>query len=176
MPLTLGQAAKIAGVSKPTMSKWLKDGKLSGSKNTDGVYAIDRSDLDRYMAFHRSKTTPLSSVNQSVSRTETEMATPQHRNATGNAAIDALSIVDAVKYAAAIEILRAEKAALATALAKSEQQYGHLEARMDDMQATYEETIRNITRMIEDKRPQPQEASNVETPNNKKRKKFLGIF
>jgi len=44
--LTLGQAAKQVGKSKPTISKAIKDGKLSGEK-IDGVYQIEVSELLR---------------------------------------------------------------------------------------------------------------------------------
>jgi excisionase family DNA binding protein len=44
--LTLGQAAKLVGKSKPTISKAVKDGKLSGQK-VDGVFQIEKSELIR---------------------------------------------------------------------------------------------------------------------------------
>ena len=44
--LTLGQAARQVGKSKPTISKAIKDGKLSGEK-IDGVYQIEVSELLR---------------------------------------------------------------------------------------------------------------------------------
>ena len=44
--LTLGQASKLVGKSKPTISKAVKDGKLSGQK-VDGVFQIDKSELIR---------------------------------------------------------------------------------------------------------------------------------
>ena len=40
--LTLGQASKLVGKSKPTISKAVKDGKLSGQK-VDGVFQIEKS-------------------------------------------------------------------------------------------------------------------------------------
>lgn len=43
---TLGTAAKHVGKSKPTLSKAIKDGKLS-AKKINGVYQIDPSELDR---------------------------------------------------------------------------------------------------------------------------------
>ena len=43
---TLGTAAKHVGKSKPTISKAIKDGKLSATK-VDGVYQIDPSELSR---------------------------------------------------------------------------------------------------------------------------------
>ena len=183
MALTLGQAAKIANVSKPTMSKWLKGGKLSGSKNKDGVYQIDKSELDRFLAFYRSEKTLLASVNSngnlgvntSKPNSTNATETPQ-KNTTGVEAIDALTKIDAIKYVAALEVIKAEKAALQKALAKSEQQYEHLEARMDNMQASYEETLRRVTSLIEDKRPAPERVATEATEAPKKRKKFLGIF
>lgn len=44
--LTLGEAAKMTGKSKPTISKAVNDGRLSGSK-VDGVYQIEVSELLR---------------------------------------------------------------------------------------------------------------------------------
>jgi hypothetical protein len=45
--LSLGQAAKLAGRSKPTISAWLKSGRISGSKRPDGVYEIDPAEILR---------------------------------------------------------------------------------------------------------------------------------
>lgn len=47
MKLTLGGAAKEAGVSKGTLSKAVKSGKLSADKNEDGSFAIDPAELFR---------------------------------------------------------------------------------------------------------------------------------
>ena len=44
--LTLGQASKLVGKSKPTIAKAVTDGKLSGQK-VDGVYQIEKSELIR---------------------------------------------------------------------------------------------------------------------------------
>ena len=44
--LTLGQASNLVGKSKPTISKAVKDGKLSGQK-VDGVFQIEKSELLR---------------------------------------------------------------------------------------------------------------------------------
>lgn len=46
--LTLGNAAKIAGVSKPTLSKAIKNGKLSADRREDGSFAITPSELERW--------------------------------------------------------------------------------------------------------------------------------
>jgi excisionase family DNA binding protein len=47
MQVTLGQAAKQLGIGKATLSRYLKQGKLSGHKQADGSYRIDVSELDR---------------------------------------------------------------------------------------------------------------------------------
>ena len=47
MHVTLGQAAKHLGIGKATLSRYLKQGKLSGHKQADGSYRIDVSELDR---------------------------------------------------------------------------------------------------------------------------------
>ena len=47
MHYTLGQAAKATGKSKATLSRDLKNGKISSSKLEDGSYHIDASELHR---------------------------------------------------------------------------------------------------------------------------------
>lgn len=47
---TLGTAAKRLGLSKPTVSKYLKEGKISGQKLDDGSYRIDWAELARFEA------------------------------------------------------------------------------------------------------------------------------
>lgn len=45
--LTLGEASKLTGISKPTISKAVKDGKISGKKNKKGIFEIEKSELIR---------------------------------------------------------------------------------------------------------------------------------
>jgi excisionase family DNA binding protein len=45
--LTLGQAAKETGVSKPTISKSINKGRISATKNEKGEYEIDPAELFR---------------------------------------------------------------------------------------------------------------------------------
>ncbi len=47
MTYTLGEAAKATGLTKPTISKAIKSGKLSANKNENGSYTIDPSELHR---------------------------------------------------------------------------------------------------------------------------------
>jgi hypothetical protein len=47
MKLTLGQAAKEAGISKPSLSAAIKNGRLSAYKNESGSYEIDPAELFR---------------------------------------------------------------------------------------------------------------------------------
>jgi excisionase family DNA binding protein len=47
MTLSLGQAAVAVGISKPTIQRAIKNGKLSASRNEDGSYSIDESELAR---------------------------------------------------------------------------------------------------------------------------------
>jgi excisionase family DNA binding protein len=48
MQVTLGQAAKTLGVSKPTLSKAISKGQLSAERREDGSFAIDTSELNRW--------------------------------------------------------------------------------------------------------------------------------
>lgn len=44
---TLGQAAKATGISKPTLSRAIKSGRISGQKQPDGSFLIDPAELHR---------------------------------------------------------------------------------------------------------------------------------
>jgi excisionase family DNA binding protein len=47
MQVTLGQAAKQLGIGKATLSRYIRQGKLSAAKQGDGSYRIDVAELDR---------------------------------------------------------------------------------------------------------------------------------
>ena len=47
MKYTLNKAAKLSGRAKSTISKAIKDGRLSAGKNKNGGYEIDASELFR---------------------------------------------------------------------------------------------------------------------------------
>ena len=44
---TLGQAAKATGTSKPTLSRAIKSGRISATKQPDGSFIIDPAELHR---------------------------------------------------------------------------------------------------------------------------------
>jgi hypothetical protein len=45
--LTLGQAARVTGLGKTTLTRAIKAGRLSATRREDGSYAIDPSELSR---------------------------------------------------------------------------------------------------------------------------------
>ena len=45
--VTLGQASKLTGLGKFTLTRAIKSGRLSASRNEDGSYSIDPSELSR---------------------------------------------------------------------------------------------------------------------------------
>ena len=47
MKHTLGQAAKACGVSKSTLSRWIKKGRVSAERQENGRFLIDASELNR---------------------------------------------------------------------------------------------------------------------------------
>ena len=48
MSYTLGEAAKAVGCSKPTLSRAIKNGKMSAQRLDDGSYRIDPVELERW--------------------------------------------------------------------------------------------------------------------------------
>jgi hypothetical protein len=61
MYYTLGQAAKMSGLSKSHLSRAVKSGRLSASRNPNGSLAIEAAELDRVFP-----ATPPSNVAQPV--------------------------------------------------------------------------------------------------------------
>ena len=51
MKYTLNKAAKVSGRAKSTLSKAIKDGRLSADKDASGGYQIDASELSRVFPF-----------------------------------------------------------------------------------------------------------------------------
>ena len=68
MPYTLGQAAKATGISKPTLSRAIKSGKLSAQKQPDGSFLIDPSELYRVYPI----VTATSNDNRDMNQSETQ--------------------------------------------------------------------------------------------------------
>jgi excisionase family DNA binding protein len=64
MKLTLGQAARQAGISKSYLSRLIKSGKISGERQENGELRIDPSELDR-----RSRTCSLRIMFRDLSHT-----------------------------------------------------------------------------------------------------------
>ena len=56
MKITLGQAAKQAGISKSYLSKLIKTGKISAERQPNGEFRIDPSELDRLSHIRRANT------------------------------------------------------------------------------------------------------------------------
>ena len=61
--ITLGQASKVVGISKPTISKAISSGKIT-AKKVDGIFQIEVSELLRvYPAVTETKAEPVKPVN-----------------------------------------------------------------------------------------------------------------
>ena len=51
--ITFGEAARQCGVAKGTISKAIKSGKLSATRNEDSSWSIDAAELHRYVEANR---------------------------------------------------------------------------------------------------------------------------
>ena len=157
MPFSLSNAAKVAGVSKTTMYKWVKSGKISATKGVDGTYSIERSELERVTSSRKQVTSP----------PITDDVNPANDKTT-NKALD-LSIyrantINEVKYAAALEAVTHERELLRQQVNELRQRAEAAEERSEAAAERYHDSIKTMTRLLEDKR------------EDKPRKKFLGIF
>ena len=157
MPYSMSKAAKVAGVSKTTMHKWVKTGKVSATKGSGGTYSIERSELERVTSARK----------QDTSTTVTPDVIPDNTS-TSNQPLD-LSIyrtntISELKYAAALEAVTHERQLLREQVNELRQRAEAAEERSEAAAERYHDSIKTMTRLLEDKR-EPQE-----------RKKFLGIF
>ena len=75
MKLTLSQAARHTGVSKPTLSRWIRKGEISAEKLENGSYRIDASELDRRLSLKERGNTATSNGNSPILQTETPYET-----------------------------------------------------------------------------------------------------
>jgi excisionase family DNA binding protein len=70
MAYTLATAAEVAKVSKPTVFRWIKTGKITAAKTDAGEYRIDPAELQRYLDSVR-ETPPPGTVKQPEALSET---------------------------------------------------------------------------------------------------------
>ena len=130
MSYTLGEAAKAVGFSKPTLSRAIKNGKLSASRLDDGSYSIDAAELERWKDANGHR-------NGAVKRIATPSKTPETPSETS-------------ALQAEVEKLRAQ--------AQSDQrERGFLEQRIEDLKERAERAERKedqLHALLVDLRPQ----------------------
>ena len=73
MSYTLGEAAKATGKSKPTIQRAIKNGKISGEKDSSGRYYIDPSELHRIFPALQHYSNNDVSMKQNVTDNETSI-------------------------------------------------------------------------------------------------------
>ena len=153
----MSKAAKVAGVSKTTMHKWVKSGKVTSTKLNDGTYSIDESELSRVIQSRKQVTsTPVASDVSQDDSTSSDQAL--------DLSIYRSNTLNEMKYAAALEAVSHERKLLREQVNELRQRADAAEARSEAAAERYHESIKTMTRLLEDKR-EPQ-----------KRKRFLGIF
>ncbi len=128
MKLTLGKAAKEAGISKPSLSAAIKKGKLSAHKNEKGHYEIDPAELFRVY--------------------------PPKSKANGLAKQEALSDANPQKHSKheVLDLLLGERDKLIaekeTSIRRLEQEKAEIRQDLEDMK----DQNKRITLLLEDKR------------------------
>lgn len=157
MPYSMSKAATVAGVSKTTMHKWVRSGKITSAKLDDGTYSIDESELNRVIQSRQQVTS--TKVAQDVKE-----GNPTPQNAPLELSIYRTNTLNEMKYAAALEAVSHERKLLREQVGELRQRAEAAEARSEAAAERYHDSIKTITRLLEDKREKPQ------------RKKFLGIF
>lgn len=126
MKLSLGQAAKHAGVSKSTLQRMLKAGTVSGTQRADSVWEIDQAEVARIA---RDKDRP-----RSGKRVPDVVEAPQQ---------------DAVDLA----VLKVQLQDVRDRLAEAVRREQAAEVRAAEALARERELADRVTRLIEDQRP-----------------------
>lgn len=131
-PLTLGQAAKLAGVGKTTLTRAINSGRLSAQRQDNGSYRIDPAELSRVY--------------------EIRIETPETVAATGPVVHRATAYRDTTETpetAIQLAALDAEVKALREMLARVDRQVDDLRQERDGWRSQAE----SATRLLTDKRP-----------------------
>jgi excisionase family DNA binding protein len=130
MSYTLGEAAKAVGFSKPTLSRAIKNGKLSANRQDDGSYSIDPAELQRWKDANGHR-------NNAAKRVATHVKTPETPYETS-------------ALQAEVEKLRAQVQA-------DQHERGFLEQRIEDLRERAERAERKedqLHTLLVDLRPQ----------------------
>jgi excisionase family DNA binding protein len=132
--LSLGQAAKLAGIGKTTLTRAIKAGRISAERLDDGSYRIDPSELARVY--------PVT------------LATPETVSATGDVAHrETLTrdTQDTAETLAKLAALDAQIEGLKEIVRRLDDQARDLREDRDQWRAQAE----NATRLLTDQRPRP---------------------
>ena len=100
MAYTLAPAAEAAKVSKPTVFRWIKAGKLSATKTDSGNFRIDPAELHRYLDSIAKEELPTATAQQTVSPGGSAVTPPEtlHENISLRSEVDKLkALLDAEK-------------------------------------------------------------------------------
>ena len=130
MSYTLGEAAKAVGFSKPTLSRAIKNGKLSAIRLDDGSYSIDAAELERWKDANGHR-------NGAVKRIATPAKTPETPSETS-------------ALQAEVEKLRAQ-------VQSDQRERGFLEQRIEDLKERADRAERKedqLHALLVDLRPQ----------------------
>jgi len=125
MGYSLGQAAKAAGVSKTSLHRAIQKGRVSATKNEDGSYEIDPSELSRVYP----------------------PSAPADRSATLEAEQDGTA-----ESGAETAVLRREVALLRERVADKESVIEDLRVRLDQSEQERREKDRQLTALLTDQR------------------------
>jgi hypothetical protein len=75
--LSMGEAAKLAGISKATLSRAIKSGRVSASRNTNGGYDVDPAELFRVYPRNAATVAANGSMKQDATAIATAPATEE---------------------------------------------------------------------------------------------------
>lgn len=131
MYFTLGKASEATGMSKATISRALKSGKISGVKGEDGSYSIDPAELHRVF--------PAVSRNSDVQQVMEQSAKPEMLGGT-------------VVLHRELEVLREERS---RERAQLERQIEDLRGERDRLLGVVEEQAKSMARLTHQGTPEP---------------------
>lgn len=156
MKLTMGQAAKQVNCSKATLSRAIKEGRLSAEKREDGSYAIDPSELQRYAdaAEHRLLRETVSEPSKTglMMRSTIPVATGETPDETGGLQVELAVLRERLK------VLEAERE---RERRQVEEQIEDLRRQRDQANEERREKDRQLTALLADQRRREEQVADT---------------
>jgi len=161
MSLSIAEAVKLTGVSRTTILRALKNGKISGSKNDDGIWMIKPVDLMQHYSVDPSK------IEEAVQAAHPAHVRSSVRGAPRTPLDEQVNTTEIRVLQVELEAAKQLAEEYQRSRARSEDTNADLRARLDRAEELREEATARLTAYLthqHDVKPSPEEKPAAEAP------------